>query len=949
MSNSIISKCLLTKGYSAVIGTRNVRSFSKGSKYDVVVIGGGIVGAASARELLIRYPDIKIALLEKEHRVAHHQSGSNSGVIHAGIYYKPGSLKAKLCVQGHALAYEYCDKKNIPYLKCGKLIVATERSEVSRLLNLYERGQRNGVKDMELMDKQQMKEIEPHCEGLQGIWSPHTGIVNWGKVTESFVEDFVERGGHKYLNFEVRKFAEAQDSDYPIIITDEKGQEVRASHVLTCCGLHSDTIAVLTGCPEEPKIIPFRGEYLYIVKEKSDIVKANIYPVPDPRFPFLGVHLTPRIDGRIIVGPNAILAFAKEGYKWGDINMQELKEIFRFHGFRKVAMKYAGFGMKEMARSWLVPLQVAQLRKFVLSLTTADVKDTHIHGSFTHNHGQRPLDQLELKQNVIEEFDEIDESRTISIQYKYHSQLENEVKEEIMQENEEENVVEPTDYSDLSIANSRQLAIGTQINDLQSVLIMMAMNSNSNEDEEPDMNETRSDLLRESPENPEDLVLISNSIQKEARPDFLNITQMKIIVTDRQRILMNKYIKKWRNYVNKRKEYIAQQRQEAINNFFEKLEKKKTDLKNPNEVANKSKQLARDYSTYQHRYKMQKHIIALQKAKLEEQNRMIDELKYNKIIEASKHSVDAMKEEVRRTYFEMDRNLKPKIKLLTNELKIQEIEEPSLVLHCLKVPQFLQRMEKRAREREEKHAMIRERRKQMEEERIRLKQQAELAKLEMDKEEKFKRIKELREKRKKERMESIRKKQYADRMRSLIVMADLHYERTLMAKYCIRPLKKLMELKRDNMEKAKAHYKFQLKKNVFLHWMFYTEDMWMERNYKAEKFYRTKILKLIFAAFKENHHEYVLQKQVAEDYYDLYVTQLIFRKLREGIAVIKKEIELKMEKAKLYHNRNLLFKILTCWRTLPALNAIKREQEARKARWREKVLQVVPDYTPPEE
>ncbi|XP_073949157.1 uncharacterized protein isoform X2 [Choristoneura fumiferana] len=562
---------------------------------------------------------------------------------------------------------------------------------------------------------------------------------------------------------------------------------------------------------------------------------------------------------------------------------------------------------------------------------------------------RRPLDQLELKQNVIEEFDEIDESRTISIQYKYHSQLENEVKEEIMQENEEENVVEPTDYSDLSIANSRQLAIGTQINDLQSVLIMMAMNSNSNEDEEPDMNETRSDLLRESPENPEDLVLISNSIQKEARPDFLNITQMKIIVTDRQRILMNKYIKKWRNYVNKRKEYIAQQRQEAINNFFEKLEKKKTDLKNPNEVANKSKQLARDYSTYQHRYKMQKHIIALQKAKLEEQNRMIDELKYNKIIEASKHSVDAMKEEVRRTYFEMDRNLKPKIKLLTNELKIQEIEEPSLVLHCLKVPQFLQRMEKRAREREEKHAMIRERRKQMEEERIRLKQQAELAKLEMDKEEKFKRIKELREKRKKERMESIRKKQYADRMRSLIVMADLHYERTLMAKYCIRPLKKLMELKRDNMEKAKAHYKFQLKKNVFLHWMFYTEDMWMERNYKAEKFYRTKILKLIFAAFKENHHEYVLQKQVAEDYYDLYVTQLIFRKLREGIAVIKKEIELKMEKAKLYHNRNLLFKILTCWRTLPALNAIKREQEARKARWREKVLQVVPDYTPPEE
>ncbi|XP_063383599.1 L-2-hydroxyglutarate dehydrogenase, mitochondrial [Cydia fagiglandana] len=371
---SIISKCLFTKGLTSVMGAQNIRSLSNAAKYDVVVIGGGIVGAASARELLIRYPDLKIALLEKEHRFAHHQSGNNSGVIHAGIYYKPGSLKAKLCVEGHSLAYEYCDKKKVPYLKCGKLIVATERAEIPRLLELYDRGQKNGVKDMELMDRKQMKEIEPNCDGLQGIWSPHTGIVSWGEVTRSFVEDFEERGGQKYLNFEVRKFAEAEDSEYPVTISDEKGQEVRAAHVLTCCGLHSDTIAVLTGCPEEPKIVPFRGEYLYIVREKSDLVKANIYPVPDPRFPFLGVHLTPRIDGRIIVGPNAILAFAKEGYKWSDINMKELREILSFQGFRQVATKYAGFGMKEMARSWLMPLQVAQLRKFVLSLSTADVE-----------------------------------------------------------------------------------------------------------------------------------------------------------------------------------------------------------------------------------------------------------------------------------------------------------------------------------------------------------------------------------------------------------------------------------------------------------------------------------------------------------------------------------------------------------------------------------------------
>ncbi|KAJ8721445.1 hypothetical protein PYW07_002220 [Mythimna separata] len=373
------------------------------------------------------------------------------------------------------------------------------------------------------------------------------------------------------------------------------------------------------------------------------------------------------------------------------------------------------------------------------------------------------------------------------------------------------------------------------------------------------------------------------------------------------------------------------------------------DINQSSESENKSKVLLKDYNTYQHRYKIQKHIIALQKAKLEEQNRLIEELKYNKIVEASRQSVDDMREEVRRTYFEIDRHLKPKIKCLTNELRIPEIEDTSLVLHCLKVPQFLQRMEKRAREREEKHAIIRERRRQMEEERIRLKQQAELAKAEMDKEEKAKRIIELREKRRKEKIENIRKKQWASRLRALIVMADLHYEKTLKAKYGIRPLRILIEMKRDNIEKAKAHYIFQLKNNTFLHWMWHTEDMWIERNYKAEEFRRKKLLRKAFDAFKRNHHGLVLKKQVADDYYDLYLTQMAFRMFREGLNVIKKENEAKWQKAVLYHNSNLVFKAFTCWRTLPALNALQREQEARKARWRQKVLQVVPDYTPPED
>ncbi|KAG6459218.1 hypothetical protein O3G_MSEX011267 [Manduca sexta] len=353
----------------------NSRRYSNGiPQYDVVVIGGGIVGSASARELIKRHPNLKIALIEKENRFAYHQSGNNSGVIHAGIYYKPGSLKAKLCVRGLELSYKYLDEKGIKYSKCGKLIVATQRSEVPRLFDLYERGIKNGVKDIQLLDKKEMNEIEPHCRGLQALWSPHTGIVNWADVTKSYVEDFVERGGKSYLNFEVKKFIETESAEYPVTITDIQDNTVEAKYVLTCCGLHSDKIAVMTGCPEEPKIIPFRGEYLYLVPNKSSLAKTNIYPVPDPRFPFLGVHLTPRIDGRIIVGPNAILAFSKEGYRWGDINIKELKDIIGFSGFRKMAMKYAGFGIKEMARSVVMPLQVWQIQKYIQDLTTADVE-----------------------------------------------------------------------------------------------------------------------------------------------------------------------------------------------------------------------------------------------------------------------------------------------------------------------------------------------------------------------------------------------------------------------------------------------------------------------------------------------------------------------------------------------------------------------------------------------
>ncbi|XP_013136822.1 PREDICTED: L-2-hydroxyglutarate dehydrogenase, mitochondrial [Papilio polytes] len=367
------SKIFQCTGFLNYAVTRRY-SDQKHHSYDIVVIGGGIVGSASARELILRHPTLKIAVVEKENRFACHQSGNNSGVIHAGIYYKPGSLKAKLCVEGLNLSYQYLDKKGIKYSKCGKLIVATQRSEVPRLLDLYDRGVKNGVKDIKLMDSKEMRELEPNCRGLEALWSPHTGIVDWGVVTNSYVKDFEECGGKSYLNFEVTKFIESEGAEHPVIINSSKGDKIEAKYVLTCCGLQSDKVAVLTGCPEEPKIIPFRGEYLYLKPSKSKIANANIYPVPDPRFPFLGVHLTPKIDGRVIVGPNAILAFCKEGYRWGDVNMKEFREIIRFSGFQRMALKYASFGLKEMTRSLIMPLQVMQIQKYIQNITSADVE-----------------------------------------------------------------------------------------------------------------------------------------------------------------------------------------------------------------------------------------------------------------------------------------------------------------------------------------------------------------------------------------------------------------------------------------------------------------------------------------------------------------------------------------------------------------------------------------------
>lgn len=348
-------------------------------EYDVVIVGGGIVGVATARELSLRHPNLKLAIVEKENKLAAHQSGHNSGVIHAGIYYAPGSLKAKLCVRGLEKSYKYFDERNIPYKKCGKLIVAVEPEEIPRLNALEERAIKNGVKDLKRLDSKEIKSVEPNCTGLQALWSPHTGIVDWGEVTQSYGRDFLSQGGDIILNFPVRAIETVAESrsktgglTHPVRVVSDK-KAVCCRYIVTCGGLYSDKLAALSGCDPEPKIVPFRGEYLLLKPEKADLVRGNIYPVPDPRFPFLGVHYTPRMDGSVLLGPNAVLAFRREGYGYFDINVPELVDALAFRGFRKLVGRNVSYAWKELYRGVYIRAQVKQLQKYIPQLQFSDV------------------------------------------------------------------------------------------------------------------------------------------------------------------------------------------------------------------------------------------------------------------------------------------------------------------------------------------------------------------------------------------------------------------------------------------------------------------------------------------------------------------------------------------------------------------------------------------------
>ncbi len=315
--------------------------------YDYIVIGAGLVGLSTAYHIQLKNPGSKILILEKEKDVSLHQSGHNSGVIHSGIYYKPGSLKAKNCIEGYSAIINFAEKYGIKYDLCGKIIVATNNEELPLLDNIYKRGIENGLQNLQYLSREEFREIEPHCEGVKAVKVPQTGIIDFPGVAKKLKELFENLGGETFFNEEVTKISQKPEE----IVIQTQSAEYKTRKLITCAGLYSDKVSGMSGAEKDFIIVPFRGEYYKIRDSKKYLVNHLIYPVPDPNFPFLGVHFTRMIDGNIEAGPNAVLAFKKEGYKFSDFNLAETLDTFTYPGFWKIAMKYGKTGLGEIHRS----------------------------------------------------------------------------------------------------------------------------------------------------------------------------------------------------------------------------------------------------------------------------------------------------------------------------------------------------------------------------------------------------------------------------------------------------------------------------------------------------------------------------------------------------------------------------------------------------------------------
>ncbi len=336
---------------------------------ELLIIGAGIVGLATALEAMRRFPGMRTIVVEKEERVAAHQTGHNSGVIHSGLYYKTGSLKARNCVAGAASMKRFCQANNVPFEACGKLVVATNPEEVPRLEALHERGIANGVPGLRMLQPEEFREIEPHCAGLRALQVPSTGIVDYTAVAQKYAELIQNSGGAIVLD---AKVIGLRGDDCGNIVETTAGT-FRSRYVINCAGLYSDTVTRMAGVETNLEIIPFRGEYYEIRTERRSRVRNLIYPVPDPRFPFLGVHFTRRVNGSVEAGPNALLAFRREGYRGAPPDMDEAMATLRFVGFRKMAKKYWQKGLAEQYRAWVKTAFTRELQKLVPELQESDL------------------------------------------------------------------------------------------------------------------------------------------------------------------------------------------------------------------------------------------------------------------------------------------------------------------------------------------------------------------------------------------------------------------------------------------------------------------------------------------------------------------------------------------------------------------------------------------------
>ena len=372
------------------------------SRFDITIVGAGIVGLATAMALLKQRPDLRVVVLEKEDRVAAHQTGNNSGVIHAGLYYKPGSLKAKMVAEGARRMIEFCQEHDLPYELTGKVVVATGEEELSRLEELYRRGTANGVRGLKKISADEIEEYEPYARGVAGLWSPYTGIVDYLAVTRKYAEIIEAAGGE--IRFSTKVTGVEQRSEGLVIETT--GNEVHSLALINCGGLQSDLIAQMTGSTHGLRIVPFRGEYYELRPESRKLVRGLIYPVPDPRFPFLGVHFTKRINGSVEAGPNAVLAFAREGYKKTDFDLGYVAGLVAFPGFWIMASKYWRMGFGEMYRSWNRRAFVTALQVLVPELTMEDVK--------SGGAGVR-AQAMDSKGNLLDDFSFIDTPNAIHV------------------------------------------------------------------------------------------------------------------------------------------------------------------------------------------------------------------------------------------------------------------------------------------------------------------------------------------------------------------------------------------------------------------------------------------------------------------------------------------------------------------------------------------------------